>query len=184
MLVVRGDKAFVTSDGRDGLLLDLDSGARTAVETPWTKPGPAVRPGARTVMLGVQAQFLSDGRLALGANEEVRLVSGKETRVVPFGKGATVWTLAETDPGELAVGVWGSSGVARRTVFLGTATGVVHGEEKGLTPAGQRYLYFESGGRAPEAGSLASRLFIDEEGALIERRSDGSRRILVAAPEP
>ena len=42
LLVVHGDRAFTTSNGRDGLLIDLESGARTSVETPWTKAGPAV----------------------------------------------------------------------------------------------------------------------------------------------
>jgi hypothetical protein len=182
LLAVHGDEAFVSINGRDGALIDLESGARIAVETPWAKSDPTVRFGTGTPMFGVAAQFLSNGQLAFAGKGEMRLVGAHETRIVPMGEGASVWALAETSPGELAVGLWGPSG-RPRTVFLDAATGAVRREEKGLIPATPRYAFLAPGGRAPEAGSFASRLFIDQEGALIERRADGTRRVVVRPPE-
>ena len=73
--------------------------------------------------------------------------------------------------------MWSSILSEKRTLFVDAATGHVVREEPGLLPAG-----VQSGpGAQARPGSLASRLFTDEDGSLLALEPGGGRRVIVAA---
>ena len=122
---------------------------------------------------------LSTGQVALSLDEEVRIVTrgGETVASLPIGSEARVYALCEPAPGELGVGLWTRSFAGRRTIFLDAATGVVRREERDLVPSDSNLA---GTGPSPKPGSLASRLFLDQAGALIALESDGRRREIVA----
>ncbi len=159
---------------RSAVIIDLASGDHVRVDLGPTFDAKRGRPA-----LGA-ALFLSDGSLAACLGRDLHLVGRGGTRVLALGEQTPCFALAESQPGELAVGYWDLIGRSRRTVFLDAATGTVRRTEQDLLPASGRAM---SGADAPEAGSFASRLFIDQEGALLELRRDGTKRVVVAPPE-
>ena len=127
--------------------------------------------------------MLSAGQVALSLGDEVRIVTGGGDTVASMliERGTRVYALREPSPGELAVGLWTRTFDGRCTRFFDAVTGALRREERGLVPAGPRHFWNEP---QPEAGSLASRLFTDLDGALIALEADGRRRVIVAAPDP
>jgi hypothetical protein len=180
LLAARGAQAFATANGRDGLVIDLESGVQKSIEGPEAESSPGTAPELGVPMSPMSALFLSDGRLAVSLGGELRLVGTHDSRVlVSLGAGEEVSGLAETAPGELAVGLGNVSLPARRTLFVNTATGAISHEERGLVPA----RTIGMGQASAEAGSFASRLFVNDEGALMERKPDGGWRVVVAGRE-
>lgn len=126
-----------------------------------------------------RALVLADGRLVLSMGGEVRITdaAGQTLAVVPMPDRSHVRAFREPEKGQLAIGV-GSTVLSKQgTLLVDPATGVVHREEAGLLPAGPH------SGPAPQPrpGSLASRLFMDGEGALVVVEPGGGRRVLLPA---
>lgn len=167
LLARRGDLAVVSIGANEKALIDSSSGAVRRFDS---ATGDA--PGAALV--------LSGGQVALSLGEELRIVTpgGETVASLPLEARTRVYALREPSPGELAVGLWTPALEGRRTLFLDAATGTLRREEKGLLPAGSRFAVPE-----PEPGSLASRLFTDDGGALLALEPDGRRREIVAARE-
>jgi hypothetical protein len=168
LLARRGDLC-VASTETGVTILDAASGALRSLES-----GAAEGP--------VAALVLSSGQVALALNDHVRVVSrdGKVAAVLPLEPGARAYALREPQPGVVAVGLWALSVAKRRTLFMDASTGAVVREEAGILPAG---ILGERQAPPPEAGSLASRLFMDQAGALLALEADGRKRVIVAAPE-
>ena len=166
LLARRGDLVVVSTGARARAIVDAASGAVQSFDSGSS--------GAALV--------LSTGQVALGLDEEVRVVTGGGETVASLliAPGTRVYALSEPAPGELAVGLWTRSLAGRRTILLDATTGVVRREEADLLPAGSGHA---GAGASPEPGSLASRLFTDFGGALIALEPDGRRREIVAGPE-
>ena len=166
LLTRRGDVAVVAVGLREKAILDLASGTvhRIAGDDPDSLP---------------QALVLADGRIALGMGREIRITdaTGRTTARVPVPPKTQVSALREPEPGRLAVGVWSLVFSKRGTLFVDADTGAVSREEPGLLPAGAQ----SESRPQPAPGSVASRLFTDEEGALLALEPGARRRVLVAA---
>jgi hypothetical protein len=126
-----------------------------------------------------RALVLADGRVALGMGSEVRILdaAGATLSVVPLPPKSQVDALREPEPGQLAVGVWSLMLRNRRTLFVDAATGAVRREGPGLQAAGSMP------GAQPAPGSLASRLFTDEEGNLVAVEPGDRRRVILPSSE-
>jgi hypothetical protein len=164
LLTRRGGIAIASLGLREKVILDLVRGTEQRV----TGDAPDSLP---------RALVLADGRLALGMGTEVRITdaAGATTAVVPLPAKSQVAALRETEPGQIAVGVWSLLLTQRRTLFVDAATGTVGREEAGLLPAGS------ASGTQAMPGSLASRLFTDEDANLVALEPGGRRRIIVPA---
>lgn len=166
LLTRRGDVAVASLSLREKVILDLAQGTVKSLTAEINDPLP-------------RALLLGDGRVALGMGNEVRITdaAGTTLAVVPVPEKSQVNALREPEPGQLAVGLWSLVLSKRRTLFVDAATGSVLRDEAGLLPAGPQ------SGPWPQAvpGSLASRLFTDEEGTLLALEPGGRRRIILAA---
>jgi len=165
LLTRRGDIAVVAVGRREKAILDLAAGTEHRVVSVDADLLP-------------RALVLGDGRLALGMGTEVRITdaAGTTLAVVPLPAKSQASALREPELGQLAVGVWSLALSKRGTLFVDAATGAVLREEPGLLPAGA-----QGQGAQAEPGSLASRLFTNEDGALVALEPGGRRRVILAA---
>jgi ABC-type transport system involved in multi-copper enzyme maturation permease subunit len=174
LVTLSAEKAFVFRPATHGAsVIDLETGA--------SSPLPASEGKTRSSQPGPAGLFLSDKRLGACMANALYLFGAGATQVVALGDEASCWGLAETKAGEVAVGRWNGGRGIRHTLFVDAGRGTVLRDEKDLLPAGG--IGLAGGGASPEAGSFASRLFLDREGALLELRPDGTRRVVVAPPE-
>ena len=166
LLARRGDLAVAAVGPREMIVIDLERGAvhPVAVSSPAALP---------------RAFVLDGGRVALSMGDEVRITdaNGATLARMALPPRSQVSALREPEPGRLAVGIWSSVWSERRTLFVDTRTGAILGEEAGLLPAGSP----SAAAPQPSPGSLAARLFTDEEGTLLALESDGRRRVVLAA---
>jgi hypothetical protein len=113
--------------------------------------------------------LLSGGRAAWSGGIAVKIGTldpAVPIVTVPLPANARLATLRQTTPDELALGLWSVLLRERRTLFVDPVTGAVRRELPGLLPAGR-----------------SGRLFLDEEGSLVEVLPSGVRRPLLGAPE-
>lgn len=91
----------------------------------------------------------------------------------------------ESAPGLLALGVAPSAGEGpRETLFVDLAGGSVVRREPGVSPALRRWTArgdaaLPAGSPNPEPGSLATRLFLSDEGVVLFDQASGARTVLV-----
>ena len=166
LLTRRGGIAVVAVGLREKAILDLATGTEHRVASVDADTLP-------------RALVLANGRLALSMGAEVRITdaAGATVAVVPLPTKSQAIALREPEPGQLAVGVWSLVLSKRGTLFVDAGTGAVLREEPGLLPAGAQSEAW------PQAvpGSLASRLFTNEDGALLALGPGDRRRVIVAA---
>ena len=165
LLTRRGDVAVVAVGPREKAILDLATGReqRVAGDAPDTLP---------------RALVLGDGHVALTMGGEVRITDagGATLAVVPLPPKSQAAALRETEPGRLAVGVWSVVLSQKGTLFVDAATGAILREDPGLMPAG-----LQSGPwPQPAPGSMAARLFTDDEGRLVSLEPGDQRRVVIA----
>jgi ABC-type transport system involved in multi-copper enzyme maturation permease subunit len=178
LLALSAEKAFAFRPvTHEASVIDLETGVSTPVPMPVATPDGKTRL-SRPAPAGL---FLSDGRLAACMANVLYLLGAGEPRLIPLGDDAPCWGLAEPRAGVIAVGRWNAGRAIRHTLLVDAGSGAVLRDEKDLLPAGPSGLAVAGG--SPEPGSLASRIFIDHEGALLELRPDGTRRVVVAPPE-
>lgn len=165
LLTRRGDIAVVATGLREKAILDLAAGTEHRVAGVHADPLP-------------RALVLANGRLALSMGPEVRIIdaAGATLAVVPLPAKSQASALREPEPGQLAVGVWSLLLSERGTLFVDAGRGAVLREEPGLLPAGA-----QGPGAQAEPGSLASRLFTNEDGGLVALEPGGRRRVILAA---
>ncbi len=166
LLTRRGDVAVVVLGAaggvRERVILDLARGTEQRLA------GGASR-----------ALVLANGRLAFSMGTEVRITdaAGTTLTVVRMPAKSQAGALREPEAGQLAVGLWSELLSERGTLFVDAETGAVLRREPGLLPAGAQPATWAQA----EPGSLASRLFSNEDDALIALEPGGGRRIIVAA---
>jgi len=144
------------------------------------------RPGA----FAADAGFLSDGRIALAetgpSGAQVRLFSGDghELAAVPLGRARFVRLDGEPMRGRLAVGLIAAPFGASDLAVVDTEAARLVRVEKGLGPL-RSWDWFAGGSlEHGAAGSPGSRVFLDENGALVrlDPESGERRMILPGAP--
>ena len=166
LLTRRGDVAVVVlgvvGGARERVILDLARGTEQRLA------GGASR-----------ALVLANGRIAFSMGTEVHITdaAGATLVVVRMPAKSQASALREPEPGQLAVGLWSELLSERGTLFVDAETGAVLRKEPGLLPAGPQS---ETWAQA-KPGSLASRLFRNEDDALIALEPGGGRRVIVAA---
>jgi hypothetical protein len=163
LLTRRGDIAVLSTGQTEKTIVDLAHGTQVRLAST-RDPLP-------------RALVLADGRVALGMVNEVRITNtaGASLVRVPLPGKSQVSALRESEGGRLSVGLWSALLSKRGTLFVDTATGDVLGEEPGLLPAATQ----STAGTQAEPGSLASRLFTNEDGVLIALEPGGGRRVIV-----
>ncbi len=172
-LALHGDHALVSPDGRELLLLDVETGTRTLLaRTPPDRPAATHLGGARRI-------GLAHGGLAVAFGNSVVLVTpeGEVGRRIDLDPDEFVTSLVEPGPNQIAVGFRRAGGSLTKVYDI--ETGKVIREEPGLRPAGNPWS--TRLGDSPEPGSLGSRLFLTDEAALVELMPDGKRRVVVPA---